>query len=116
MILRGEVYWIDPRGAVGAEIRKVRPWVIVSNDDHNERLGTVIAAPISSGEVKGWLDEVEIPRGAFGDGRACRIKTHQIRCVDKSRIGGRLGALPPGPMFALDASLRVHLGLEPEAD
>ena len=50
MILRGEVYWIDPQGAVGAEIRKVRPWVIVSNDDHNEHLGTVIAAPISSGD------------------------------------------------------------------
>jgi mRNA interferase MazF len=111
VIQRGEVYWVDPRGAVGAEIRKIRPCVVVSNDRHNAHIATVTVAPISSGEARVWFDEVAIPKGALGDGRPCRVKTHQIRCVDKSRVGKKLGRLPEESMLALSESLRVHLAL-----
>lgn len=113
MIHRGEVYWVDHRGGVGAEIRKVRPAVVVSNDRHNEHTQTVTVAPLSSGKPKIWFDEIPVPSGVIGDGRPCRIKTHQIRAIDKSRVGKRMGRLPPYVMEVLDASLRVHLGLEP---
>jgi mRNA-degrading endonuclease toxin of MazEF toxin-antitoxin module len=48
VIARGDVYWVDFRGAPGAEIRKVRPAVVVSEDDHNECMGTVTVVPLSS--------------------------------------------------------------------
>lgn len=109
--MRGEVYWVDHKGAIGAEIRKTRPSVVVSSDDHNERMATVTVVPFSSAAGRARLFEVAVPPGAFGDGRPCRIKTHQVRVVDKSRLGGRMGSLSPVLMAALEASLRGHLGL-----
>lgn len=111
MIARGDVYWVDHRGAVGAEIQKTRPAVVVSSDEHNQFMATVTVAPLSSGEAKSWVKEVLVPVGVLGDGRACRIKTHQLRCVDKSRVGKRMGSLPVEVMAALDDSLRLHLAL-----
>lgn len=112
MIRRGEVYWVDFRGAVGAEIRKVRPAVVVSTDDHNEHMRTVTVVPFSSriGEVRRY--EVAVPAGSVGDGRPSRLKTHQLRAVDKSRVGRKFGALPAKLMLVLEASLREHLGTE----
>ncbi|HEX4048250.1 MAG TPA: type II toxin-antitoxin system PemK/MazF family toxin [Elusimicrobiota bacterium] len=112
MIRRGELYWIDFRGSVGAEIRKVRPAVVISADDHTEHMGTVTVVPFSSrtGGVRRY--EVAVPAGVVGDGRPSRLKTHQLRAVDKSRIGGRLGLLPAALMPALERSLRRHLGVE----
>lgn len=110
MIKRGEVYWVDHRGAVGAEIRKTRPSVVVSSDDHNESMSTVTVVPFSSAG-RARLFEVAVPAGAFGDGRPCRLKTHQVRVVDKSRVGRKMGSLPPVLMAALEESLRAHLGL-----
>lgn len=111
MILRGDVYWVDHRGAVGAEIQKIRPAVVISSDEHNAFRGTVTVAPLSSGSAKAWI-EVAVPKGAFGDGRAARIKTDQLRAVDKSRIGKRMGRLPDAVLAALDDSLRLHLAIE----
>lgn len=111
MILRGEVYWTDFRGSVGAEIRKMRPAVIVSDDEHNAHMATVTVAPLSS--ASGWIlpNEAAVPRGILGDGRPARVKTHQLRAVDKSRLREKMGALPVGTMADVDATLRIHLGL-----
>lgn len=111
MISRGGVYWVDFRGGVGAEIRKVRPAVVLSDEDHNARMATITVAPLSSASGPVRPHEVGVPAGTLGDGRVGRIKTHQIRAADKRRFGRKLGALPPGMMAELDASLRIHLGL-----
>lgn len=111
MIRRGEVYWVDFRGAVGAEIRKVRPAVVVSDDAHNEHMATVTVAPLSSSAASIKPHEAAVPEGLIGDGRSARVKTHQLRAMDKSRFGKKVGAFPVGAMDAVDASLRIHLGL-----
>ena len=116
MIRRGEIYWIDFSVAAGAEIRKSRPAVVVSSDDHNEHMRTVTVVPFSSpnGPVPPY--EVAVPDGIVGDGRPSRLKTHQLRAVDKSRVGRKLGVLPVTFRPALEKSLREHLGLaEPAA-
>lgn len=112
MIARGEVYWTDQRGAVGAEIRKVRPCVVVSNDEHNAEMATVTVVPLSSGPPSPRYDEVEVAPGLVGDGRRARLKAHQVRAVDKSRLGRKAGALPEPVMRALEDALRIHLGLD----
>ncbi|MBI5247732.1 MAG: type II toxin-antitoxin system PemK/MazF family toxin [Elusimicrobia bacterium] len=111
MIRRGEVYWVDFRNTIGAEIRKVRPAVVVSDDLHNDNMRTVTVAPLSSLNGPVQPHEAAVPEGLIGDGRASRVKTHQLRAVDKKRLGSKLGELPLGAMADVDASLRIHLSL-----
>ena len=112
MISRGDIYWVDFRGAVGAEIRKLRPAVVVSEQDHNDCMRTVTVVPLSSRAGPVRPHEVAVPAGALGDGRLCRLNAHQIRAVDKSRLGRKFGVLPETLMPELEASLREHLGME----
>lgn len=109
MIRRGEIYWVDFRGAAGAEIRKTRPAVVVSEQDHNDNMATVTVVPFSSGRALPY--ELAVPAGVLGDGRPSRLKTHQLRAVDKGRLGRRFGVLPEPLMPALEESLRKHLGM-----
>lgn len=102
---------MDFRGAVGAEIRKIRPAVVVSDDAHNENMATVTVAPLSSSQTRVKRYEAVVPAGLLGDGRPARVKTHQLRAVDKSRLVKKLGALTVGTMADVDATLRIHLGL-----
>ena len=111
MIARGEVYWVDFRGSVGAEIRKMRPAVVVSDNTHNEHMATVTVAPLSSASGRTLPNEAAVPEGILGDGRAARVKVHQLRAIDKSRLREKLGSLPVGTMADVDATLRIHLGL-----
>ena len=111
VIARGEVYWVDFRGSVGAEIRKMRPAVVVSEDAHNDHMATVTVAPLSSAQGRLLPNEAAVPEGILGDGRAARVKIHQVRAVDKSRLREKMGVLPVGAMADVDATLRIHLGL-----
>lgn len=111
MIGRGGVYWVDFHGAAGAEIRKYRPAVVVSTTDHNEHMRTVTVVPFSSPNARFSPYEVAVPEGVVGDGRPSRLKTHQIRAVDKSRLGRKIGILPMRLMRALEASVLEHLGI-----
>lgn len=110
MISRGDIYWVDHGGGRGAELRKTRPAVVVSIDAHNVHLETVMVAPLSSGRAKSY--EVDVPAGLIGDGRSCRIKTHQMRAVDKARLGKKFGRLPLKVMASLEKSLTYYLGLD----
>mgnify|MGYP001592439722 CR=1 FL=1 len=105
VIRRGEVYWVDFRGSVGAEIQKIRPAVVISDDAHNEHMMTVTVAPLSSSIARIKKYEAVVPEGLIGDGRPARVNTHQLRAVDKQRLSNKLGVLPVGAMAAVDASL-----------
>ena len=77
---------LDP--AQGAETAKTRPCVIVSPDDVNDALATVIIAPMTT---KGREYPTRVPctfQGVEG-----QIVLDQIRTVDKSRLVKRLGHL-----------------------
>lgn len=87
---RGEVHWVNLDPAVGTEIRKIRPGLIISPDDMNAALPRVIIAPITSkGQALGCRPEVTL------NGRAGKILLDQLRSVDKSRLVGRIGLIEP---------------------
>jgi mRNA interferase MazF len=77
---------LDP--TAGAETAKTRPCVIVSPEELNRAVSTVIIAPMTTTQ-RGWPTRVEI---SF-QGKTGEIALDQIRAVDKSRLVKRLGKL-----------------------
>lgn len=87
-VRRGDVCLIDLDPTRGGEIRKMRPCVIVSPDELNTHLRTVIIAPMTSGK---YTYPFRVP--CRFKGRAGYVVLDQIRTVDRERLVRRLGKL-----------------------
>jgi mRNA interferase MazF len=88
VIARGEVYWVNLDPTIGSEIQKTRPALVVSPNDMNAALPRVIIAPITSaGQPMGCRPEVVFQR------KKARILLDQMRCVDKVRLGKKMGKI-----------------------
>jgi len=87
MVVRRFEVWLtklDP--VVGKEMKKSRPCVIISPDDMNNYLGTVILAPMTS-KMKGFPSRVICRfKGINGE-----IVLDQIKTADKTRLIKKLG-------------------------
>ena len=89
-VSRGNVYLVRLDPTLGSEIRKTRPCVVVSPDELNEHLRTVIVAPMTTGgHAYPWR-----PRCQFQK-RAGFIALDQLRTVDAERLVKVLGRLDP---------------------
>ncbi|TDK46686.1 type II toxin-antitoxin system PemK/MazF family toxin [Algoriphagus formosus] len=77
---------LDP--TVGSEIKKTRPCVIISPDEMNRHLRTIVLAPMTS-NLKPYPTRVAV----FQNNRPGMMVIDQIRTVDKSRIMRILGKL-----------------------
>jgi mRNA interferase MazF len=87
-IRRGHVYLVRLDPTLGSEIKKTRPCVVVSPDELNEHLRTVIMAPMTTGgRAYPWR-----PRCRF-QGRAGFVVLDQLRTVDVERLVRSLGQL-----------------------
>jgi len=84
----GEVWLVALEPIQGAEIGKTRPCVIVSPDQMNRHLQTVVIAPMTT-VIRDWPYRVNVRSG----GRDGQITPDQIRSVSKARLHKRLGAL-----------------------
>ena len=88
MVARGEVYWVNLDPTIDTEIKKTRPALVVSPDDMNLALPRVLIAPLTSkGQSLGCRPELTF------EGKPARILLDQLRCVDKRRLGTRMGAI-----------------------
>lgn len=98
---RGEVYLIDLDPTRGSEIRKTRPCLVVSPDELNQHLRTVIVAPMTTGgQAYPWR-----VRCRFRD-RSGFVAIDQLRTVDSERLVKRLGRVTPGTLSAVLAVLQ----------
>jgi mRNA interferase MazF len=85
---RGEVHLVRLDPTLGSEIQKTRPCVIVSPDELNEHLRTVIVAPMTtSGRAYPWRIRCRFQN------RIGYIVLDQLRTVDRERLVKRLGVL-----------------------
>lgn len=104
---RGEVWWVEFDPAVGSEIRKTRPAVIVSNDSANRNLTRVVVVPLSSRTGRQYPGEALVTVA----GQASKAMADQIMAADKARLKAQLGTLDKTDMAALEEAIHVHLGL-----
>ena len=98
-VRRGDVFLVKLDPARGGEIRKSRPCVVVSPDDLNAHVRTVIVAPLTKG---GHAYPFRVPC-KFG-GKDGFVVVDQIRAVDVERFTKRLGRVAPA---TLNRSLEV---------
>jgi mRNA interferase MazF len=90
VVSRFDVYLIDLDPTAGSEIQKTRPCLIISPDEMNRYIRTVIVAPMTTAG-KPYPTRVAC---RFGD-REGQIVLDQIRTIDQVRLIKRLGAIDP---------------------
>jgi mRNA interferase MazF len=85
---RGEVHLVRLDPTVGSEVRKTRPCLVVSPDELNEHLRTVIVAPMTTGgHAYPWRTPCRFRN------RSGFVAVDQLRTVDGERLVKRLGQL-----------------------
>jgi mRNA interferase MazF len=88
VISRFEVHLVRLDPAEGSEIKKTRPCLVISPDDMNQYIRTVIVAPMTSKE-KDYPTRIPVEfQGKHG-----QIVLDQIRTVDKTRLVKKLGKI-----------------------
>jgi len=88
VVSRFDVYLVNLDPTVGSEIQKTRPCLIVSPDEMNRHIATVIIAPMTT---KGAMYPTRVP--CRFQGKDGQIVLDQLRAVDKKRLVKRLGRI-----------------------
>lgn len=88
VILRFEVYLVNLDPTAGAEIKKTRPCAVISPDEMNRNIGTVIVAPMTT-RGRPYPSRVQCKF----EGKDGQVVLDQVRTVDKARLVKKLGRL-----------------------
>lgn len=88
MVAQFDVYLVALDPTLGSEIKKTRPCIIVSPDEMNRHLNTVIIAPLTS-TIKNYPTRVNL---TF-QGKQGQVVLDQIRTVDNRRLVKKLGII-----------------------
>jgi mRNA interferase MazF len=88
MVAQFDVYLVALDPTLGSEIKKTRPCIIVSPDEMNRHLNTVIIAPLTS-TIKNYPTRVNL---AFQEKQG-QVVLDQIRTVDNRRLVKKLGII-----------------------
>lgn len=101
-VSQGQIWWVNLDPTIGSEIRKTRPAVIVSPDELNAHLNTVVVVPLTSGRAYPF----RVPTKVQGkDGVAA---VDQVRTIDKRRLAKRIRTLKPAELSPiLDALMEM---------
>ena len=85
------VYLVDLDPVRGREIAKTRPVVVVSQDEMNRNLDTVVVCPLTTKLHPRWRSRIQVVCAR----RKAEIAVDQIRTLSKERLGKRLDGLAP---------------------
>lgn len=88
MVKRYDVVLVNLDPTVGVECQKTRPCVVISPDDMNRALQTIIIAPLTS-TLRGWLFRPAVT----GPKTTSEVAIDQLRAIDKRRVIKTLGKL-----------------------
>ncbi len=105
---RGSIWWVEFDPAVGSEIRKTRPAVIVSNDMANQFLSRVVVIPLTSNVSRVYPGEAVISV----KGNKNKAMTDQIMSADKSRLKNKITELSDKDITSLETAMKRFLDLQ----
>jgi mRNA interferase MazF len=97
---RGDVWLVALDPTVGAEMQKTRPCVILSPDEMNRHIRTVIVAPLTTRQREYPWRRPTAFRGVQG-----HVALDQMRAVDKQRLVKRVGELDSATVREILAAL-----------
>jgi mRNA interferase MazF len=112
---RGEIWYASLEPAVGHEIGKTRPALIMSNDKNNEYSSTVTLIPITGSIEKIYPFEVFIFKPESGLPMDSKLKCNQIRTIDKSRLSKVVGEIPEEIIKKVEKAVLIHLEISESA-
>lgn len=101
-INRFSVYWFDPDPGKGSELQKIRPGIVISPNEMNDLLRTVLIVPLTTTVIR-WPFRVPVEIMGHKSSAAC----DQLRSIDKSRLKDYISDLSDKEQKALMAVLRV---------
>lgn len=102
MVKQFEIYWVSLDPTTGSEIKKTRPCVIVSPQEMNLHLKTVIIAPLTS-----TLREVPTRVDVLVKRKQGQIALDQLRTVDKRRLGAKISVLNETKISEVKSVLQI---------
>jgi len=105
--LRGDIYLCQLGENIGAELNKIRPVVIVSNNIGNKNASIVTVVPISHKQPS-LPTHVAIESHGQLEGTAL---TEQMRVCSKARLTKKVGQLSPESLKGINQAINVSLGL-----
>ena len=89
---RYAIFVADLNPTPGGEIRKVRPVVVVSQNQMNQFPDTIVVCPLTSTLHPRWRSRLQIQCA----GKRAEIAVERIRAISKQRLGNRLDRLAAG--------------------
>ena len=110
---RGELWWASLPPPTGSGPGFRRPVLVVQSDPFNaSRIATVVVAVVTSNlALADAPGNVRLGKTESGLSKASVVNVSQLLTVDRRMLAGRIRALPGATMQAVDAGLRLVVGL-----
>lgn len=114
MIRQGEVYWLHFGAPEGSEPAGRRPALVVQHDRFNRSaISTIVVAAITSNlRLAAMPGNVRLRRGEAGLLHPSVVNISQLRTVDRTRLGDRIGVLVPARLLEVLNGLALLFGPE----
>jgi mRNA interferase MazF len=104
---RGEVWWVTFDPALGTEIKKCRPAIVLSNNVSNKYLDRLQVVPLTSNITKVHVSEYLVQLSK----QTGKAMADQIRTVSTERLVKKMNTLSVENMLAVEQVVRLQLGL-----
>ncbi len=104
---RGEVWWVNFDPAIGGEIRKKRPAIIMSNDASNRHLNRLQVIPVTSKVDRLYPSEAFVTI----NGKQNKALADQLTTISKLRMINQMGKVSREDMWQVERAVKVQLAI-----